>query len=81
MSLEKIQELRSAILELDGHVSSFLAENPTAEKAGEVLAELNFLKRDMSVIYEQFANLFAEIMGLSDTISLPDGTTEKAGSI
>jgi len=81
MSLEKIQELRSAILELDGNVSSFLAENPTAEKAGEVLAELNFLKRDMSVIYEQFANLFAEIMGLSDTLSLPDGTTiEKKSS-
>ena len=81
MSLEKIQELRSAILELDGHVSSFLAGNPTAEEAGEVLAELNFLKRDLSVVYEQFANLFGEIMGASDTLTLLDGTTiEKKSS-
>jgi hypothetical protein len=35
----------------------------------------------MSVVYEQFANLFADIMGASDTLLLPDGTTiEKKSS-
>jgi hypothetical protein len=81
MSLDKIQELRSAIIDLDNVVASFLRDNPTAEEAGVALAELNFLKRDVSIVYDSFAGALSEIMGPTETLLLPDGTTiEKKSS-
>lgn len=81
MSLDKIQELRSLILELDSEISTFLAQNPSPEDAGEALAELNFLKRDMSLVYDTFAHALGELMGAMDAILLPDGSSiEKKSS-
>lgn len=81
MSLDKIQELRSAIMKLDSDISSFLAEQPSPEDAGMALAELNYLKRDISVVYDTFAGALSEIMGPTESLFLPDGTTiEKKSS-
>ena len=81
MSLDKIQEIRSAIMELDGAISSLLTDSPSAEEAGVALAELNYLKRDISIVYETFAGALGEIMGPLDSLFLPDGTTiEKKSS-
>lgn len=81
MSLDRIQELRSAIMELDKDISSFLKENPSAEEAGTALAELNFLKRDISLVYDLFAGALSEIMGPVESLHLSDGTTiEKKSS-
>jgi hypothetical protein len=81
MSLDKIQELRSAIMDLDGAISSFLKENPSPEEAGTALAELNFLKRDISLVYDGFSHALSELMGPTESLALPDGTTiEKKSS-
>jgi hypothetical protein len=81
MSLDKIQELRSAVMELDTAVSTFLAANPSPEDAGAALAELNFLKRDIAMVYDIFSNALSEIMGPAESLSLADGTTiEKKSS-
>lgn len=81
MSLDKIQELRSVIMELDDTIKLFLQDNPSPEEAGEALAGLNFLKRDIAVVYDGFAGALSEIMGPIESLILQDGTTiEKKSS-
>lgn len=75
MSLEKIQELRRVIMDLDTELSSFLSQNPSPEEAGTVLAELNFIKRDVSTVYDIFSRALGEIMGSMDELHLSNGTT------
>lgn len=75
MSLEKIQELRQVIMDLDAELSAFSAGQPSPEDAGAVLAELNFIKRDISTVYDIFARSLAELMGSIEELHLPDGTT------
>jgi len=75
MSLEKIQELRSAVMNLDNEIYSFLASNPSPEDAGAALAELNYLKRDVALVYDSFAAALSELMGSMESLMLADGTT------
>lgn len=81
MSLDKVQELKSAINELDAALSAVLGDSPAPEEAARILAELNFLKRDLSIVYDTFSHAFAEIMGSMESVVLEDGTTiEKRSS-
>lgn len=81
MSLDKIQELRSAINAIDVAISDFLSEQPSPEDAGTLLAELNFLKREMSVVYDSFSHALSELMGPIEALTLADGTViEKKSS-
>jgi len=75
MSLEKIQELRSSLVNLDKELSLFMSGEPTPEDAGQGLAELNLLKRDVALVYDSFAHALSEIMGSTEILSLSDGTT------
>ena len=75
MSLDKIQELRQVIMDLDNQLSSFLSEQPSPEDAGAVLAELNFIKRDIATVYDVFSHALVEIMGSIEELHLSDGTT------
>jgi hypothetical protein len=81
MSLGKIQELRKLINELDQEISEFVSSSPSAEEAGEELSELNFLKRDMSIVYDTFAGALSEMMGNIDHLTLSNGAViEKKSS-
>jgi hypothetical protein len=81
MSLGKIQEIRRLLNELDKDISEFMSSSPSAEEAGEELAELNFLKRDMSLVYDAFSGGLSEIMGSTDHIQLSNGAViEKKSS-
>jgi hypothetical protein len=81
MSLEKILYLREQINELDKEISKFLSTSPSIEEAGEALAELNFLKRDMALVYDIFSGAFVEIMGNTEQLELGDGVSiEKKSS-
>lgn len=74
MALDKIQQLRESILELDAAISAVISENPSPEEAATILAEINFLKRDLSTVYDTLAHSFGEIMGSMESILLEDGT-------
>lgn len=74
MSLDKLREIKSAIVSLDIALSDALANSPSPEEAATILAELNFLKRDLAIVYDTFSHAFAEIMGSMELITLEDGT-------
>jgi hypothetical protein len=58
-----------------------LFRSPSIEEAGEALAELNFLKRDMALVYDIFSGAFVEIMGNTEQLELGDGVSiEKKSS-
>lgn len=81
MSLEKIQELRSIIMDLDTEVSEFIKSSPKIEEACEILAEFNFIKRDITLVYDTFSKAVGEMMGNEEQVSLRDGATiEKKSS-
>ena len=56
MSLEKIQELRSSLVNLDKELSLFISGEPSPEEAGEGLAALNGLKKDIALVYDSFSH-------------------------
>ncbi len=81
MSLEKISELRELISNLDSEINDYVASEPSVEEAGATLVELNILKRDLSYMYDRLSSAVAKIMGNTENISLPDGSTiEKKSS-
>lgn len=81
MSLDKLQELKSTINELDKALSDVLSGPVSVDEAAVILAELNFLKRDLSTVYDTFSHAFGEIMGSTESVVLEDGTTiEKKSS-
>jgi hypothetical protein len=81
MSLEKIQELRRLINELDIDIAEFISTSPSAQEAGEELSEMNFLKRDMALVYDSFSGALAEMMGDTDHLALSNGSViEKKSS-
>lgn len=74
MSLEKLTEIRRLITELDAELFTLLESNPELEKACEILAEMNFLKRDFSSVYDSFSFSVSGLMGATENVSLTDGT-------
>lgn len=55
MTPERIDEVRLYLLNLSRELESYVATNPKAEDACAVLFDLNMAKRDMSMIYDDFA--------------------------
>jgi hypothetical protein len=81
MSLEKLQELKTLIMDLDTEISDFIKSSPSLEESCELLAEFNFIKRDVSTVYDVFAKAVSELMGAVDEVGLIDGgTIEKKSS-
>lgn len=81
MSLDELQELKRAINALDIAVRKFVEDQPSPEDAGSALAELNFIKREIAVVYDTFANVLSELMGSTESLVLEDGTViEKKSS-
>lgn len=74
MALDKIRELKAVISELDSALHSVFEETPPAEEAAKILAELNFLKRDLSMVYDACAHALGTLMGGLESIALEDGT-------
>jgi hypothetical protein len=55
MTPERIDEVRLYLLNLSKELESFIATNPDSKDACSVLFELNMAKREMSMIYDDFA--------------------------
>jgi len=71
--LDKIKELQSSILELDNELREFMRSGPEVEDACLAISELNFLKRDLSIVYDDFSNSVLALMGETDGIMLSNG--------
>lgn len=71
--LDKIAELQKALVTLDTQLREFAQSDVSAEDACLVLSELNFLKRDMSLVYDDYSSAVLGIMGEKDGYMLSNG--------
>jgi hypothetical protein len=71
VSLEKISELRSAMVQLESIIIQEIDNGATLEEAGNMLLNLNLAKRDMSIVYESVAVKFGELMDRETAVPLP----------
>lgn len=74
MDFETIKEIRKLITKLDAEIGEVVRSSPSAEAAGELLSEVNFLKRDLAVVYDSLSAAMPKIMGSIQKLMLPDGT-------
>jgi len=72
--LDKIRALQKEFLDLDRDLNEFVKSGITAEEACLILSELNFLKRDLSLVYDGYANEVLAVMGNEDSFLLPNGS-------
>lgn len=71
--MESVDRFRMSILDLDEGLSEFLGSSPSMVDVCSVLADLNQIKRDLSLLYEQFADKVADAMGDVPEVVLPNG--------
>lgn len=71
---ETVAQIRALITTLDEQIMKLVDSSPDTTQAAELLAEMNFLKRDMSVVYDTFSHAMAGIMGKTESLMLSDGT-------
>lgn len=55
MTPERIDEVRLYLLNLSREIESYIESKPESQDACAILFELNMAKRDMSMIYDDFA--------------------------
>ena len=81
LSINKINELKKMILELDDEINEFVSSSPDGIEMCEVLVALNMLKRDLGDVYDMYAKSVGEAIGSAEVITLPDGSSvEKKSS-
>lgn len=71
--IEKINEIKTLLTELDSQIAEYVKSSPDTTQACEYLAEMNFLKRDFSFVYDTFSYAMIGILGDSDNIVLSSG--------
>lgn len=78
--LDKLNEIKKLLSELDSEIGQYITSDPSPEDACSLLAEMSSLKQDVSFVYETFSFGVIRIMGDSEFITLPNGVEiEKRG--
>lgn len=73
MSLQNVEEIRQAILNLDKALQEYMETNPSPSDAGNVLLQLNLAKADMGMVYDSFSKYFSELIKDKEILSLDNG--------
>ena len=73
MSLQNVEEIRQAILNLDKALHEYMETNPSSSDAGNVLLQLNLAKADMGMVYDSFSKYFSELIKDKEILSLDNG--------
>lgn len=71
--LDKIAALQKELVALDTELRNYSSGDISPEDACLVLSELNFLKRDMSIVYDDYCASVLQKMGDKDGYILPNG--------
>jgi hypothetical protein len=71
--LDKIKTLQKELVNLDNELQDFLKTATTPEEACLILSEINFLKRDLSIVYDGYCAGVLQLMGESDGYTLENG--------
>jgi nucleoid DNA-binding protein len=81
MTPERIDEVRLYLLNLSKELESFIATNPDSQDACSVLFELNMAKREMSMIYDDFASAVGSMIENNKEVKIEGkGLIEKKSS-
>lgn len=75
MSLDKLDKIKAAISALDDELGAYFASNPSPEEACEILVELNYVKGDLSYLYDKASRAVSNLMEEKQFISLESGAT------
>jgi len=73
MMIDKINQIKKLLTELDSEISDYVQSSPDIVRACEYLAEMNFLKRDFSFVYDTFSHAMIGVMGENENIVLSSG--------
>jgi len=71
--IDKINAIKQMITELDLEISEYIKSSPDVTQACEYLAEMNFLKRDFSFVYDTFSYAMIGVLGDSESVVLSSG--------
>lgn len=71
--IDKINAIKQMIAELDLEISEYIKSSPDVTQACEYLAEMNFLKRDFSFVYDTFSYAMIGVLGDSESVVLSSG--------
>jgi hypothetical protein len=71
--IDKINAIKKMITELDSEISEYVKSSPDLTQACEYLAEMNFLKRDFSFVYDTFSYAMIGVLGESESVVLSSG--------
>lgn len=74
MDLETVNKIKELISQLDKEIYDYIKTEPKdVEEVCSFLAEVNFLKRDLSMVYDSFAYAVPRFMGDTEIVELPSG--------
>jgi hypothetical protein len=75
------EQWRKDLMELDALFDHYIRLTPEIEEAAEMLAQLNMIKRDLSIVYDSFAGKVGTLMGNRSLVETQSGATvEKKGA-
>lgn len=81
MNNDKLDLIKKLVSELDVELINYADSSPDMLEACGLLAELNFLKRDLAAAYDSLAFAMGKIMGNEQEVNLPNGVKiEKTSS-
>ena len=73
MNNEKLDLIKKLVAELDSELMEYADSNPDVIEACELLAELNFLKRDLATAYDSYVYAMGRIIGDEQEVNLASG--------
>lgn len=58
---------------IDEVLTEYVSKSPALTEAGEILLQLNKIKRDLSVVYDSYSKKVLDLMGDNSLVDLPSG--------
>ncbi len=58
---------------IDEVLTEYVSKSPALTEAGEILLQLNKIKRDLSVVYDSYSKKVLDLMGDNSIVDLPSG--------
>lgn len=81
MNHDKLNLIKKLVSELDMELMEYVDSSPDMIEACNLLAELNFLKRDLATAYDSLSFAMGRIMGNEQEVNLENGVQiEKTSS-
>ena len=75
LDISVFEQWRKNIAEIDALLDEYIRTTPDLVEAGEMLAQLNMVKRDVAIVYDSFAGKVGMLMGNRGLVETQSGAT------